>query len=75
MLRGKLPPSGERWLREGGGCGQENIHRLANGGYGEAVDVARQISTVWRTVATEKRWLRRAVVMGKRWMRQSGGDG
>jgi hypothetical protein len=24
MLSGKLPPSGERWLREGGGCCEEN---------------------------------------------------
>ena len=34
MLRGRPPPFGERWLREGGGCCEENIHRLANGGYG-----------------------------------------
>jgi hypothetical protein len=43
MLRGKPPPSGERWLREyetyrshplpSGGRRQENLHRLANGGY------------------------------------------
>jgi hypothetical protein len=55
---GKSPPSGERWLRVSGGCRQENLYRLANGGYGRAVDVARKISTVWRTVATGERWLR-----------------
>ena len=60
MWLGKSPPSGERWLRVSGGCRQENLYRLANGGYGRAVDVARKISTVWRTVATGERWLRRA---------------
>jgi hypothetical protein len=30
MLRGKLPPSGERWLRANGGYG------IASGGYGIA---------------------------------------
>jgi hypothetical protein len=44
-VRGKSPPSGERWLREGVGSCEENLHRLANGGYG-------------RTVATGGRWLR-----------------
>ena len=63
--RTTTPPSGERWLRENGtlrshllpsgGCCQENLHRLANGGYGrtapivatrcQAVDAARKIST------------------------------
>jgi hypothetical protein len=37
MLRGKSPPSGERWLRASGGGCQENLHRLANGGYGRTV--------------------------------------
>ena len=53
MLPGKPPPSGERWLRGGGGCCQENLHRhpiVAT--RCQAVDVARKISTVWRTVAT-----------------------
>jgi len=47
MWLGKYPPSGERWLRISGGSGQENLHRLAIGGYEEAV-------------ATKKRWLRRS---------------
>ena len=58
MWRGRSPPSGERWLRECGGSGEEDLHRLASGGYGRRVDVARKISTVWRTVATGERWLR-----------------
>jgi hypothetical protein len=57
MWRGRFPPSGERWLRENGGCvlcshplpsggcGEEDFHRLASGGYGG-------------TVATGERWLR-----------------
>jgi hypothetical protein len=36
MLRGKLPPSGERWLRGSGGGSEEEVHRLASGGYGGA---------------------------------------
>jgi hypothetical protein len=40
-----------------GGCVEENFHRLANGGYGNAVVVLREMSTVWRTVATGTRWL------------------
>ena len=34
-----------------GGCGEEDFHRLANGGYG-------------RTVATGERWLREVVATG-----------
>ena len=40
----------------------------------QAVEVARKISTVWRTVATGERWLwenggyGEAVVMGEWWM-------
>jgi hypothetical protein len=32
---------------ERGGCVEGNVHRLANGGYGNAVVVAREMSTVW----------------------------
>jgi hypothetical protein len=47
----------------------------------QAVDVARNISTVWRTVATGERWLRenggygRVVATGEWWLRASGGYG
>ncbi len=72
MLRGKLPPSGERWLRECGGRCEENLHRLASGGYGSAVEVARKISTVWRAVATGARWRLRgkSPPSGERWLRE-----
>jgi hypothetical protein len=40
---------------ERGGCGEGNVHRLTNGGYGNAVEVLREMSTVWRTVATGTR--------------------
>jgi hypothetical protein len=72
MLPGKSPPSSNRsHPLPSGGCCEENLHRLANGGYRRAVDAARKISTVWRTVATGcggygLRWLRVAVVTGER---------
>jgi hypothetical protein len=57
MLRGKSPPTSNRsHPLPSGGRGQEDLHRLANGGYGRAVVVVRKISTVWRTVATGGRW-------------------
>jgi hypothetical protein len=46
-LRGRSSPSSNRShpLPSGGRC-EEDLHRLANGGYGRAVDVARKIFTV-----------------------------
>ena len=81
--------TGERWLRgnggcvlcshplPSGGCGEEDFHRLANGGYGRTVGVARKISTVWRAVATGERWVWRGRFppSGERWLRGSGGCG
>jgi hypothetical protein len=71
MLLGIFPPSGERWLRVSDGYG-----RAVDDSYVaircQAVDVARNISTVWRAVATGERWLRegggygRAVATGER---------
>jgi hypothetical protein len=76
-LRGKLPPSGERWLRESGGCCEENYHRLASGGYERSVDVARKTTTVWRTVATRDQWTLRGKLppSGERWLRANGNYG
>ena len=45
--RGRLPPSGDRWLRATGGDGVNRSHPLPSGG-----GVAREASTVWRQVAT-----------------------
>jgi hypothetical protein len=57
VLRGKLPPSSHRsHPLPSGGCCQENLHRRPIVATRcQAVDVARKISTVWRTVATGKR--------------------
>jgi hypothetical protein len=74
MWPGKPPPSSYRsHPLPSGGCGQENLHRLANGGYGRAVDVARKISTVWRTVATGERWMwpGKSPPSGERWLREA----
>ena len=92
-MRGKSPPSGERWLREGVGSArkittvwrtvatgvrwkcEENHHRLANGGYGSAVEVRG------KSPPTGERWLRegggygRTVATGERWLRANGGYG
>jgi hypothetical protein len=48
-------------LRPSGGCGEEDYHRLANGGYGKAVDAGgrwlRESGGCGRMVATGERWL------------------
>ena len=47
---------GEWWLRENGGYGRMvDVADVAT--RCQAVEVARKISTVWRTVATGKRWM------------------
>jgi hypothetical protein len=48
-VRGRLPPSGDRWLRRQGATGYapNRSHPLPSGGGG-----AREASTVWRQVAT-----------------------
>jgi hypothetical protein len=46
-LPGRPPPSSNRsHPLPSGGCCEEDYHRLANGGYGRAVDVARKTPTV-----------------------------
>jgi hypothetical protein len=89
-VRGRLPPSGDRWLRRqvATGYAPNRSHPLPSGGGG-----ARKASTVWRQVATEDRWrrgMRRIVAIrcqavvgvrgrlppsGDRWLRKTGGVG
>jgi len=53
---GRLPPSGERWLRVGGGCGRMvDVADVAT--RCQAVDVARKTTTVWRAVDTGEWWM------------------
>jgi hypothetical protein len=68
-------------MRENGGSGQEDYHRLASGGYGKAVATGGRWRLPGRLPPSGERWLResggygRAVDTGERWMREDGGYG